>query len=69
MNQKILVIGLIIVVGIIGLMYYDLNERYSTLEINYGYAMEMSKICLKDSQFCDEIKKIILEFKNMNDSI
>jgi len=69
MNQKILIVGLIIGIGIMGLTYYDLNERYSELEIQHGYAVEMSKICLEDSEYCNEIKKKIFEFKNKNPMI
>lgn len=76
MKQKIIIVGLIICVGIISIAYYDLNDKYSNLnldydelEINHDRAIEMSKICLDDQELCNEIKKRIFESKNLNDLI
>jgi len=66
MIQKIIIIGLIVCIGIISISYYDLSEKYSELEINHEYAIEMSKICLDDSELCDNIKKRIFESKKQN---
>ena len=69
MKQKIIIIALIVGIALISLAYYDLSERYSILELEYGYAVEMSKICVEDSEVCDDIKKKIFEFKNKNKMI
>ena len=69
MKQKIIIIALIVGIALISLVYYDLSEKYSILELEYGYAVEMSKICMEDSELCDDIKKKIFEFKNENKMI
>ena len=66
MKQKIIIIGLLVCIILISIGYYDLNERYLELEINHDRAIEMSKICLEDSELCNESKKRIFESKNQN---
>ena len=55
---------IVIIITLFSILYYDLNEKYTKLKLHYEYAMKMSKICLEDSEYCDEIKKSISEFKN-----
>ena len=69
MKQKITIIALIVGIVLVSLAYYDLSERYSILELEYGYAVEMSKICMEDSELCDDIKKKIFESRDKNDMI
>jgi len=69
MKQKITIIALIVGIVLVSLAYYDLSEKYSILELEYGYAVEMSKICMEDSELCDDIKKKIFESRDKNDMI
>lgn len=68
-KKNILIISLVVCIGIISWGYYDLNEKYSKLEVFYGYAMEMAESCKGDPELCDNIKKKIFESKNQQRQI
>ena len=64
MKQKLVIIGLIVGLALMTISYVDLIEEYDTLELNYGYAMEMAKMNLDGST--EEVKKKVFESKKDN---
>lgn len=68
-KKNILIISLVVCIGIISWGYYDLNEKYSKLEVFYGYALEMETICIENPELCDNITKEIFESKNQQRQI
>jgi hypothetical protein len=60
------IMGLSISLVLISIGYYDLNEEHETLELNYGYAMDMAKNTLNNPEMVNEIKKRIVESNKIN---
>lgn len=66
MNKTIIIVGLTVCLSLVSIGYYDLNEEHETLELNYGYAMEMAKDTLKNPKIVNEIKERIVESNKNN---
>jgi len=71
--HKIIIIGLILCIAATGILYYDLNDRFSILEKEYddlnekyGHSLEMNKICWEDITLCQSIYEMLKDNKSKN---
>jgi len=60
----IIVLSISLVLFSIG--YFVLNEEHETLELNYGYAMDLAKGALKNPEIVNDIQKGITESNKNN---
>lgn len=66
MKQKLIIVGLIIILAFVSISHMNLNIEHELLQLHYGYAMDMSKMNLEHPDIVDEMIKKVFETKKQN---